>query len=323
MLPEVISQGTRRLPLGRAASASLNSRVLDGVVSRRVGSPDVLHVNTAGLVRSVRKAKQRGALIVADHREVHPHDHTGRDPLTDRLEVELEAADWVLANSERAARSLIRWGLPAAKVVTIPLGVDVSVFSPDGAGRPRAEGPPRLLYVGALIPAKGVADLLAALQTPALRGFTLKLCGLRVDAELASRCEAADRVSVLGAVSRTQLVREYREADVLVLPSHNDAFGLVAVEALACGTPVVVTSECGVSAMITRDVGRVTPPHAVGELSRAILEAQELAHRSQTSERARGVAAQASWETYESTLASFYSRTVFSGAALGVLREDG
>lgn len=310
LLAELTARAGRALPLTRTRSARLNSQVLDSSVRRRLGRPDVVHLNTAGLVNSVRRAKQCGALVVADHREVHPRDHTGEDPLVGRLEAELAAADWVLANSERSARSLIEGGVPAERVVTLPLGVDVDRFTP-GPGMPRSEdAPPRLLFVGAMIPAKGVDHLLEVLGDPGLAGATLRLCGHGGDPALVARARATAGVEVLGAVDRERLAQEYRDADLLVLPSLNDAFGLVAVEALACGTPVVVTTACGVAPLIPDTVGRVVPPGNVTALARAVHELLALSRDPQTSVRARQVALELSWDAYECRLGDFYRETV-------------
>lgn len=318
MLPEITARTARRLPLGKTTTARFNAQVLDRLVSPRMGFPDVLHVNTAGLVRSVRRAKQRGALVVADHREVHPRDHSGEDPLLAGLEAELEMADWVLANSDRSARSLVHWGVPRSKVVTLPLGVDLDRFGP-GDRRPRSrDDGVRLLFVGALIPAKGIDTLLEAVQQAGFREATLRLCGRRVDGALAARCEAAPGVTVLGPVDRSRLVEEYRQADVLVLPSHNDAFGLVALEALACGTPVVVTDECGVAPLISEKVGRSVPATDGPALAEALRQAVMLARYEGTAASARAAAAKMSWKVYEDRLARFYREIVLPAVSPGV-----
>lgn len=316
LFPDVATRALRSTPLHRRHAARLGSRVLDAAASGRLGRPDVLHLNTAGLVRTVAHAGRLGALVVADHREVHPRAHTGEDPLLCRLERELAVADWVLANSDRSALSLREWGVPEHKVVTIPLGADIELFTPDQAREPESHTnrQPRVLFVGAMIPAKGLDTLLAALGHPDLSGFTARLCGPKVDAELVGRCEAAPSVTVVGPLPRAQLREEYRAADVLVLPSLNDAFGLVVVEALACGTPVVVTSECGVASLVTPEIGRVVAPEEPGQLMQAIREAVELNRDPQTRSRARTVAASSSWFAYIDRLESWYREVVIPAA---------
>jgi glycosyltransferase involved in cell wall biosynthesis len=311
---EAQSRIVRRLPLDRQLAARLAAAGLDRMVAPRIGRPDILHLHTSSLTRTVRRAKRVGALVIADHRDVHPRAHDYIDPLLDGLEAEFEAADWVLANSRLAAQSLMEWGVPEHKVVRLPLGVDVDVFTPAAVQRRHPGDTLQLLFVGSVIPRKGVDVLLAALGHDALDTARLRLCGPAVDAELAARCAATAQVTCVGSLDRGRLVDEYRAADVLVLPSRRDAFGLVAVEALACGTPVVVTSACGVSDLVTPEVGRVVPPGDAAALAAAIAEVAALGRDRRTVDWARHVAANASWVAYEGRLAEWYEAEVLSVA---------
>jgi glycosyltransferase involved in cell wall biosynthesis len=140
----------------------------------------------------------------------------------------------VVTVSDRSKRDLVEtYGLPPEKIVVTPLGVDPA-FAPGANGRDSF-----LLYVGAIEPRK--QPLLAADAARAV-GRTLVVAGPAKDSSLAAelRRRGAD---VRGYVPKDELVRLYRRAACLVLPSRYEGFGLPVVEAMACGTPVVAAND--------------------------------------------------------------------------------
>ncbi len=143
-------------------------------------------------------------------------------------------ADALLAVSERTRADAIElYGLPPDKITVTLHGVD-AVFAP-GAGAPGGY----LLFVGAVQARK---DPLAAARAARDVGLPLVVAGPEKDSSLARelRREGAD---VRGFVDTPALVELYRGAEALVLPSRYEGFGLPVVEAMACGTPVVVADE--------------------------------------------------------------------------------
>ena len=140
----------------------------------------------------------------------------------------------VVTVSERSKRDLVEtYGLPAEKIVVTPLGVDPA-FTPGANGRESF-----LLYVGAIEPRK--QPLVAADAARAV-GRTLVVVGPTKDSALAAelRRRGAD---IRGYVPKDELVRLYRHAACLVLPSKYEGFALPVVEAMACGTPVVAAND--------------------------------------------------------------------------------
>ena len=139
----------------------------------------------------------------------------------------------------------------------VPCGVDIDLFRPLDQARVRQRlglplSEPIVLFVGRIEPLKGIDTLLRAvaqIQTP-LR--LLIVGGDEKDANrkatlgaLARELGIADRVEFVDAVGHDRLPLFYNAADVCVVPSHYESFGLVALEAMACGVPVVASSVGG------------------------------------------------------------------------------
>ena len=173
-----------------------------------------------------------------------------------------QAADKVLGLTCGEARLLHRtFGLSGADIAVVPAGVDLDVFRPDGP-RARVDVPPGqgplLLFVGRLQPLKGPDVAIRTLaevrrRVPAARllivgGVSGNGAG-RTDPDdlrdLADELGVGDAVTVLPARPQAELAALYRAADVVLAPSRSETFGLVALEAQACGTPVVAADVSG------------------------------------------------------------------------------
>ncbi|WP_343346277.1 glycosyltransferase family 1 protein [Sphingomicrobium sp. XHP0239] len=141
------------------------------------------------------------------------------------------AAARTMVATERLGRELVERGIP--RVERWPLGVDTSLFHPGHAPHPALAGLPRplRLYVGRVAVEKNLEALLDLPQ----RGSTVVVGG-GPDLEMLSR--RYPQCHFLGPKHGEELASLYCGADVFVFPSRSDTFGLVMIEALACGTPV-------------------------------------------------------------------------------------
>jgi D-inositol-3-phosphate glycosyltransferase len=194
---------------------------------------------------------------------------------TRRIEVEgdvMRYADRLIAATplEKAQMSWL-YGADADKISVVPAGVDLSLFRPI----PRAQAktaigvPPRarmILFVGRIQPLKGIDTLILAMkrvidQYPDLKDdlyvaiiggdpnpdSELELAEFERLSQLRAELGIGDLVTFLGAKDQDRLVYYYSAADMVVMPSHYESFGMVALEAMACGTPVIGSDVGGLS----------------------------------------------------------------------------
>ncbi|GII57550.1 D-inositol 3-phosphate glycosyltransferase [Planotetraspora thailandica] len=178
----------------------------------------------------------------------------------------VDVADRLVANTAAEAAELIGlYDAPADRVAVVNPGVNLSVFQPasKGAARHRLGLPQRahiLLFVGRIQPLKAPDILLKAAarmvaDDPSLRSRLIVACvggpsgnGLARPSlltDLAAELGISDLVRLAPPAPQHELADWYRAADMTVVPSHNESFGLVALESQACGTPVVAASVGG------------------------------------------------------------------------------
>ena len=187
------------------------------------------------------------------------------------------------------------FGPELADISVIPNGIDTDGW-PFAPRRPHP-GPAELLYFGRLEYEKGVHDAIAAL--PKVRrthpGTTLTIAGdgTQMDflTEQARKHKVVKATNFVGRVDHQELLRLLHQADVAVLPSHYEPFGIVALEAAAAGTPLVTSTAGGLGeAVIDGVTGMSYPPGDVPALAaaiRAVLDSPEAAQDRAAAARAR------------------------------------
>ena len=242
--------------------------------------PDVVHAQgwLSGIT-AVLGARARQVPVV---QTFHTLGSADRSLAVERL-LGQEVARVVATHSDEAD-GVRRMGICGSKVSVIPHGVDLKLFTPHGAIAPR-ERTRRIVAAGQLVPHQGFDDLIRALST--VDDAELVIAGgsatgrLRGDPEarrlrtLARSRGVADRVMFTGHLRQSELPALLRSADVVACTPWHDSFGVSAIEAMACGVPVVVTAVGGlVDAVVDDQSGvRVPPrdPRAIGAALRALL----------------------------------------------------
>jgi D-inositol-3-phosphate glycosyltransferase len=252
-----------------------------------------------------------------------------------RIQVEREImrfADRVVASTPRDKQQMIDlYHAPADRIAVISPGVDTSLFHPiprdeakDYLHTPRHDH--SVLFVGRIDPVKGIdvwfkAMALVVEENPWLRGhMCVCLIGGDVDEdepdEELARLQAlkdelgiGDLVTFLGRRSQEALPYYYSSADVVVMPSLYESFGMVALEAMACGTPVVASDVGGLSFVVRNgETGFLVPdrdPVALAECLSSLLRDPEL--RARLGRRGMEVAREYAWPRIADQIESLYA----------------
>ncbi|HEY7147042.1 MAG TPA: D-inositol-3-phosphate glycosyltransferase [Streptosporangiaceae bacterium] len=284
------------------------------VAKERWGVPLVQSMHTLGKVKNA-------ALAAGDAAE----------PLA-RLRGEAEvvsAADRLVANTDEEARQLISlYDADPARVSTINPGVDLSVFQPGSQRQARAQlglAPDAvvLVFAGRVQPLKAPdvvlrAAAMLARQDPELAGrLTVAFVGGpsgagRADpdglTQLAARLGISRLIRLEPPCPQLELARWYRAATIVMVPSHSESFGLVAVEAQACGTPVVAASVGGLRTAVLDGVsGILVDSRDPADYARAVRQLIE--HPAELARLSRGACRHASrfgWgETVDRLIAEY------------------
>jgi D-inositol-3-phosphate glycosyltransferase len=229
--------------------------------------------------------------------------------------------DRVVAQCRDEVRELTALGIPRSRIVVIPSGVDTERFSPVGSAAPRDSDRPRILTVGRFVARKGFDDVIRALRyVPAAECVVIggppaaELAGDPLAAQLREVAQAnrvADRVRLVGSVPPSDMPQWYRSADVVVATPWYEPFGLVPLEAMASGVPVVASAVGGLTdTVVARLTGELVPPRnpaALGTVLRRLLN--DPIRRSAYAAAARDRAEQCySWRRVAGQLSAVYEQ---------------
>jgi glycosyltransferase involved in cell wall biosynthesis len=217
-------------------------------------------------------AQKRGTRVLAMARAIT----AARLLALDRLQQRRARA--LLLSTPAAMSRIHEQALVAGRVHLLPYGVDTRHFTPVSAS---ASATPEILFIGSLTERKGALTLLHAFDAVIRR---LPRCRLRIAGvgpeEAAIRALVAASpwhasVELLGGVTRPFIPQLLGRCSVLCVPSRGEPFGLVALEAMASGKPVVGTDAGGLAHLISARGGRKVPPGDAAALANALLEVLE------------------------------------------------
>lgn len=338
----------RRLPLGPGVQvhhipagvpAPLAPRDLVGLIAEfgaglgeafAAEPPDVLHANywMSGLAalqatrdRSVPLVQTFHSLGTVRRRSERPDDPSS----TQRIRMEAvigRAAARVVASCEDESQHLRQMGISYQRISVVPPGIDLDLFHPAARDLEPSKAP-RLLSVGSLGTDGGVADQMRAIAK--LPGARLTVAGgpppddLADDPdaqrllELAERLGVGHRVRLVGMVSRKEVAALMRTVDLFLSTPWTPHFGTVALEAMACGVPVVATAVGGLRDTVVPGItGELVPPRAPEELAivirRLFQDPVRLdAYRFAAADRARSAF---SWQRAAASMEVVYRRVL-------------
>lgn len=245
----------------------------DGVLAdiNRRGGVDAIHANywLSGVAGHRLKHILDLPLVSTFHTLARVKAETGDSEPQRRIDAETEVigcSDSILASCRAEAEQLQRlYGAPADRIEIVPPGVDHAFFSPGNREGARVAlglrtDKPLLLFVGRIQPLKGLDVAIGALAQLANRDSELLVVGGPSGVEgpdeldriqkLASDLGVSERVRFDPPQPHHRLSTYYRAADVVLVPSRSESFGLVALEAAACGTPVVAAAVGGLTTLV-------------------------------------------------------------------------
>ncbi|MBD3306151.1 glycosyltransferase [candidate division KSB3 bacterium] len=283
---------------------------------------------------SIRRAKRLGMLTILERANSHPNTYTRLlaeehkkrgipyspyHPLIFKKHLrELEETDYIAVTSEFTRQGLLEEGIDEDRILLTPLGVDPEHFvplPPDSSIRKGQEANTperfRVLYVGQICVRKGIPYLLEAWRKLRLRQAELVLVGDVVDdvKDLLARYLHQDETITL-LPHTPDPVRAYQNATLFILPSLEDGFGLVVLEAMACGLPVIVTEHTGAKDCVRHAVdGWIIPPYSVESIAETLRYCYD--HREKLAvmgTNARQQAEYFSWQRYQEDLVAQIKR---------------
>ncbi len=247
-----------------------------------------------------------------------------------RLEMErrlIQQADRIIASTNDERLQIIRHcGATPGQVLTIPCGVDLKRFMPQNRQQAREKlglkrHQPVLLFVGRLDPFKGPDLLLRAAAMMEEEAQVVIVGGKSTgDKEveqlraLAAQLKISKRVLFTGARPQHELPMIYSAADVTVVPSYHESFGLAAVESLACNTPVVATRAGGLTTVVHHGVTGYLVPRCPGffaERVDTLLQNPDLLEHMRAA--ARPSILQFSWRNVASQVREVYEDAISEG----------
>jgi D-inositol-3-phosphate glycosyltransferase len=252
------------------------------------------------------------------------HSEAEREPsLREEEESRIVAqADRVVAaNVVERAHLVWYYGARAERIAVIPCGVDTDLFQPMDPAKAKdlLELPPDplLLYVGRLQPIKGLETLLEAMATVPEPAYLLVVGGDHDEPENGHGAALRQRVTALGLDRRVRFLRAqpqrrlrlfYASADATIIPSYYESFGMVALEAMACGSPVVASRVGGLTTTVQDGVtGRLVPEGDPAALAAAITTLLDRAEGRRLGLQATRWAAEHRWPCVAEAVCRLYS----------------
>lgn len=271
-----------------------------------------------------KAAKAVGAQCILDAASIHRLSGAARSsvqqtpglPETNRrLDVEVSFADHILTCSPLAAESYIKAGVSERKVHAIPLGASLPTSTEIANIRPRQQDRPvRFIFAGALSYRKSIDLILTAFLKLFQNGYSYEIIFVGGEAESGwvQQISKLPNAKYLPNCPQTALYQLFQNSDCLLLPSRFDSFGMVVAEAMACGTPAIVSTETGSKIIIEQhpNAGWVVEPtfEHVYLCVKRLIENRDILSSSRVF--AIAAAADFTWDGYRERAGSLIERLI-------------
>lgn len=255
----------------------------------RLEPPDVVHAHfwMSGIAATAAADRVGVPVALTYHAlgiEKLRHQGAADTSPTCRVETEAKLArsvDRVIATTSAEVRTLVAGGADPLRVSVVPCGVDLDRFGPEGPVWPPRTFPRRIVCVSRLVPRKGLLDVVEAVA--GMPDVELLIAGGPPEAMLAEDEHAVDlarmieyhgvedRIRLLGGLDQDRVPALMRSADAVCCTPWYEPFGLVAVEAMACGVPVVASAVGGLAETVQDGVtGILVPPRHSSSIRAAV-----------------------------------------------------
>jgi len=307
---------------------------VDRLASKQLDDCDILYCLSSYSLHTMTAAQKRGSIITlygqwshVDAKERLIQEEYALqglpylpNPHRKRLIREYAIADYVFSPSTFSCQSYVQAGIPEERVVCTPNGVDIEVFHP--VANCQASSRFTVMFIGSVILRKGFHYLITAMQLMNRPNVRISVFGsisheirriLHKDTRMQSKGTFDIEFFKVGEVAQS-----LRRASVLVLPSIEEAFGLVVLEAMASGIPVIVTEHVGAKDVVRDGVdGYIVPirdPAAIAERLTTLYDHPEL--RREMGRNARRQAEKHRWQVHAGGFISAIEQ-VWRRAAIG------
>jgi glycosyltransferase involved in cell wall biosynthesis len=328
VLKEVIQRGWQKLPLvNRFCNPQfLALEVFDKAAARALCKSDIFVGASSASLHTLDAAKRFGAKGIVERGGAHilyqdkilkeeyemfvvrPEPFQLPHPKVVEKELrEYERANFISVPSRFVKQTFLDAGVPEEKLIHIPYGVDLSDFK----SAPKIDNVFRVIFAGGVTLQKGAHYLLRAFSELNLPNAELVLAG-GVHSEMKPFLKQYEgHYKLAGHLSRRELAHQYAQSSVFVLNSIHDGFGMVILQAMACGLPVVATENTGAPDIVREGKdGFIIPIRDTDALKAKLLylyenpqERERMGHSAH--ER---VSQGFTWDDYGSNMAKAYER---------------
>lgn len=338
IIPILIAQAPRRIPGLKKFHWTLDyisHEYYDNWAKNQLEPCDIV-VGWAGFsLHTIRRAKTLGAVTIVERGAAHiltqkdileeecARHGIDEKPIDERfIERELQEfaeADFISIPSSFVRRTFVERGIPEEKLIQVPYGVSLEHFRP----MHKADDAFRVMHIGGRIQ-KGTYYLIQAMSELSLANTELLIVGSPRSPIDTLIEEYEGNCKVLDYVPHLELYRTYSQSSVYVLPSVQDGFGMVVIEAMACGVPVICSTNTGGEDIIRDGVdGFVVPTRDVEALKEKILYLYEHEERRRAmGQSALGRAQEFTWDRYGEKIVDEY-KSVLVGRKSNTARSKG